>query len=69
MIQVRASYINKNKEIGDKNEELNEESSPLKKKMKNDNEISKRKENSNKNNNGDLAGFSISEKHHKKKMH
>ena len=64
MIQVRANYINKNKQVRDKNEERNEESRPLKK-MKNDNEISKKKENSNKNNNGDIVGVTNSEKHHK----
>ena len=66
MIQVRANYINKINEMGDKNDERDDESSPLKKKMKNDIVISKKKENYNKNNNGDVAGLSIPEKQHKK---
>ena len=66
MIQVRANYINKNnKEIRDKSVERNEESSPVKK-MKNDNEISKKKENYDKNNKEELIRLSISEKQSKK---
>ena len=67
MIQVRANYINKNnKEIWDKSVERNEESSPVKKKMKNDNEIGKKKENYDKNNKEELIRLSISEKQSKK---
>ena len=65
MIQVRANYINKINEIADKNER-NEESSPLKKKMKNDNVISKKKENCNKNINEDEVGSPIPENQYKK---